>query len=141
MNLVVITPQVVIVVSALLILICGLLIPRIKRLVLASVGLLGIILAALFSARLWGQDLSGFSGMLSTDTYGLAFNFIFLAGAAVAVLLSINRTEGEYLPHVEYCFLVLMACCGMMFMASGLHLFIIFIGLEILSVSLYALAG
>ena len=141
MNLIVLTPQVVLIVFAFFILIWGLLFPKVKREVLALVGLIGIVVAIVLSARMWGLNLSGFWAMLAADTYGLAFGFVFLVGAAITFLLSINRTEGEYVPYTEYFFLILVACSGMMFMASGTHLITIFLGLEILSISLYILAG
>jgi NADH-quinone oxidoreductase subunit N len=141
MNLIVLTPHVTLIVFAFFILMCGLLFPRARRGVLAILGLIGIVLTMILSARMWGLNLQAFWGMLALDTYGLAFAFVFLVGAAVTFLLSMNKTEGEYVPYTEYLFLVLTACSGMMFMASGTHLIVIFIGLEILSISLYILAG
>ena len=141
LNIFVLTPQVVLIVFAFFVLIVGLLFPKVKREILALVGCIGIALAVVLSARMWGMNVSGFSDMLTADTYGLAFGFVFLVGAAVTFLLSINKTEGEYVPYTEYFFLVLIACSGMMFMASGTHLITIFLGLEILSISLYVLAG
>ena len=141
MNVIVLTPQVVLIVFAFFVLIWGLLFPKVKREVLALVGLVGIVLASILSWRMWGQNVSGFWAMLAADTYGLAFGFIFLVGAAVTFLLSINKVEEEYVPYTEYFFLILIACSGMMFMASGTHLITLFLGLEILSISLYILAG
>ena len=80
-------------------------------------------------------------GVVAVDGFGLFFKAIFLLAAAFTVLLSKRFLEVEGARPGEYHFLVLTATLGMMFMAGGVDLITIFIGLETMAVSFYVLAG
>ncbi|MDZ7261371.1 MAG: NADH-quinone oxidoreductase subunit N [candidate division KSB1 bacterium] len=140
-NLTVIAPELALTITALLLLGLGAFFHKIKRGWLSLLGLIGIAWAFVYSIQLWDQEWLGFNGMMAIDNYTLAFNFIFLTGVALTFLFSLNRIEGDYAPYSEYFALVLLATVGMMLMASGTNLMIIFLGLEVLSLSLYVLAG
>jgi NADH-quinone oxidoreductase subunit N len=80
-------------------------------------------------------------GMLQTGGIPNIFHFIFNFGAAITCLLSVDyiRKYGSWFG--EYYILIQLSVLGMMCMAGAKDLFMIFIGLEIMSVSFYALAG
>ena len=113
----------------------------IKRELLALLTILGIVIAFFFVMSYWNQGLTGFGGMLRLDNFALAFSIIFLLGALMAVLISLNHVEVEYLNYGDFYGLLLFAVTGMMFMVSSTNLLVIFLGLEILSLSLYVMAG
>jgi len=69
------------------------------------------------------------------------FKLIFLLGTGLTILISIKYLENEAMQHGEYFALVLFATIGMMIMASGAELITIFLGIELMSMSLYVLAG
>ena len=69
------------------------------------------------------------------------FHFIFNIGAAVTCLLSIDYIKKYGTYFGEYYILIQLSVLGMMCMAGAKDLFMIFLGLEIMSVSFYALAG
>ena len=69
------------------------------------------------------------------------FFYLFLVGAAVAVLISIKYLEIERENHGEFYALLLFAVIGMMCMAAGYDLVLIFIGLELMAISTYILVG
>ena len=69
------------------------------------------------------------------------FFYLFLVGAAVAILISIRYLEIERENHGEFYALVLFAVIGMMCMAAGFDLVLIFIGLELMAISTYILVG
>jgi NADH-quinone oxidoreductase subunit N len=71
----------------------------------------------------------------------LFFKLLFLVAAAVTVMTSERYLSVEGVRPGEYYFLVLCAALGMMFMAGGIDLVTIFIGLETMTVSFYVLAG
>jgi NADH-quinone oxidoreductase subunit N len=89
-----------------------------------------------------GQDtLTIARGTLAIDGFGLFFKVLFLMAAAITVMMSERYLRVEGVRPGEYYFLVLCATLGMMFMAGGIDLITIFIGLETMAVSFYVLAG
>src|ERR671932_846072 len=79
--------------------------------------------------------------MIVMDELRLSFTLIFLFVSALTILISMVWVENEKLPAGEFHSLLLFATSGMMLMASGGDLVIIFLGLEILSIATYVLAG
>jgi len=82
-----------------------------------------------------------FAAMFALDAYAIFFKLLFIGAVAMVVLLSDDfLNEGRY-SQWEYYSLLAFALTGMMFMVSGVHLVTIYIGLELLSLSSYILAG
>jgi NADH-quinone oxidoreductase subunit N len=92
-------------------------------------------------ANLTGAPPRGFHGMIVLDELRLSFTLIFLLVSALTILISMVWVENEKLPAGEFHSLLLFATAGMMLMASGNDLVIIFLGLEILSIATYVMAG
>jgi NADH-quinone oxidoreductase subunit N len=82
-----------------------------------------------------------FQGMLSTGGIANIFYFIFNIGAALVCLLSVDYTKKYGINYPEYYILIQNSVLGMMIMAGAKSLFMIFLGLEIMSVCFYVLAG
>lgn len=137
----VIAPQLVLTLLGFLILLLGLVFPRMYRETLAALVLIGLAAAIFFSLQTWGPVVTAFSGMVVADKFAAGFECIFIIAAALTILLSINGLEGEYVLYSEYFALIVFATVGMTLMAAGGHLLTIFLGLEALSISLYILAG
>ena len=104
----------------------------------------------LFSAySLWGLrgaisvrgELLGFRESVLVDPFFLFFATLFLAATALVILLSVKYLEIEREQEGEYYALLLFACIGMMFMASGIDLIVMFLGLETMALSFYVLTG
>ena len=108
---------------------------------LGVISLIGIFIAFLYTLPQIGSVKSGFEGMFISDGYALFFKITFLIIAFLTVLISIGYTKREEMAFGEYYALVLFATLGMMLMAAGTHLIIIFLGLETMSISIYILAG
>ena len=104
----------------------------------ALAGLLGATQALLAGRRSPGLV---FNGMFSVDPFGRYFSLLFFLIAALTVLASVDYVRRERLPAAEYYALLLFATVGMALMASGNELILIFIGLEISSLSSYVLVG
>jgi NADH-quinone oxidoreductase subunit N len=81
------------------------------------------------------------AGMVAVDGFALFFKVIFLLSAAITLLMSPRYMEVEHTRIGEYVFLVLCAALGMFFMAGGIDLVTIFIGLETMAIAFYILAG
>ena len=107
---------------------------------LSLAGLL-VTLAAL--AALWVNDAApeGLAQMIALDGYRYAASAIALVAALLSVLLSLGYLERERLLAPEYYVLVLLATAGMLFLAGAEDLIVLFLGLEVMSVAVYVLAG
>jgi len=83
----------------------------------------------------------GFHDSVVVDPFFLFFAALFLAATALVILLSVKFLEIEQEQEGEYYALLLFACVGMMFMASGYDLIVMFLGLETMALSFYVLTG
>ena len=101
----------------------------------------GIVASFIASSLLWNRPNYAFNKMIVVDNYSQFFNFVFLIATALVILISIDYIRERGMETGEYYALLLLATFGMILMASGLSLIIVFLGLEILSLSLYILAG
>jgi NADH-quinone oxidoreductase subunit N len=75
------------------------------------------------------------------DRFAIYFFYLFLAATAVAILMSSRYMEIEHENHGEYYALMLLSVAGMMCMAAGFDIVLIFIGLELMAISTYVLVG
>jgi len=107
----------------------------------AVVGVLGLLAAIVVSAGAWGSDLAGFQNTLRADRFGLFFTILLCTGAALAMLMSIEFVREQRIPAGDYHALLLLSTCGMVFMALANDLIVVFLGLEIMSMAVYVLAG
>jgi NADH-quinone oxidoreductase subunit N len=106
------------------------------------------ILAVTAGSLLWvvpaaneGTNTEEFLALFALDGFAVFFKVLFILIIAVVVLISEDfLARSSYSPW-EYYSLLGFALCGMMFMASGMHLISIYVGLELLSLSSYILAG
>ena len=116
-----------------------------QRWLTGGISLGGLIAAAAACVWMWmnlgGAPSRGFHGMIVLDELRLSFTLIFLLVSALTILISMVWVENEKLPAGEFHSLLLFATAGMMLMASGNDLVIIFLGLEILSIATYVMAG
>lgn len=91
--------------------------------------------------RLSEAPLSLFNGMMVMDPYANFFGILFMASALMTILASFRYLDRENLQHPEYYILVLFSAIGMMLMVSALDLVVIFIALELMSLTVYSLVG
>jgi NADH-quinone oxidoreductase subunit N len=80
-------------------------------------------------------------GAILIDGQALAFHLVFLVVAALTVLVSVAHLEVEGARQGEFFSLILFSVTGMSMMAASESLLTVFLGLEVLSISLYVLAG
>ncbi len=137
-------PMVELTIFALGILLIDLWVPRELKWVNALGAFAGVLFAALcvweIQSNLPG-GASGFSNSLRVDRFAIYFWYLFLAGAAIAILMSVHYLELEDEHHGEYYALLLMSVVGMMCMAAGFDIVLLFIGLELMAISTYVLVG
>jgi NADH-quinone oxidoreductase subunit N len=87
------------------------------------------------------EAFTGFMGALVVDRFALYFFYLFLVGAAIAILMSMGYLEIERENHGEFYVLLLFSVVGMMCMAAGNDIVLLFIGLELMAISTYVLVG
>ncbi|MHC4149321.1 MAG: NADH-quinone oxidoreductase subunit N [Planctomycetota bacterium] len=134
-------PQIALVVTASVLLLMPLFTSRIKREILAVVAIAGLAVALWAVIVLWDRNLTGFNGTVLVDNFALAFTIVFLVGALLSILLSLNKVEAEYLNYGDFYGLLLLSTVGMIMMVSTTNLLVVFLGLETLSIALYILTG
>jgi NADH-quinone oxidoreductase subunit N len=105
--------------------------------------LVGLAAAAGTAGWLWwnGARPNGAPAMIAVDDFRLVVDWLLLGATALTVVLSFDYLERERLLAPEYYVLLLFATVGMMLMAGGDDLMVVFLGLELMSVSVYVLAG
>ena len=133
-------PEIVLTFGALVLLIVDLILPKRDGAVfgVAIVTLLATAAAVLSFA---GVNVTASAGLLAIDGFATFFKLVFILSAVMTVLMSGSYLRVEGVQAGEYCFLILCATLGMMFMASGIDLITLFIGLETMAIAFYILAG
>lgn len=103
----------------------------------------GVVASGAALAMLWagGAEPTGEAHMVALDPFRFASLALILVATGVTILVSLGYLEREGLLAPEYYTLVLFAAVGMMFLAGAEDLIVLFLGLEVMSVSVYVLAG
>jgi NADH-quinone oxidoreductase subunit N len=114
----------------------------------ALTALIGIVFSAIGLVKIQlafhTVELSGESAFLNSmvvDHFTIYFWYLFLVSAAISILMSVRYLEIEREQHGEFYALILFSVVGMMCMASGFDVVLIFIGLELMAISTYVLVG
>ncbi|MCG6551835.1 MAG: NADH-quinone oxidoreductase subunit N [Candidatus Magnetominusculus sp. LBB02] len=134
--------------------------PLLPELMLASLGLLMLIVeafvkrkevvavialisafVAFFSLILLSRAGSVFGGMFIQDGYSVFFKLIFIINLMLSILISVRYLKTENSFHGEFYCLLIFSTCGMMIMASAGNLITLYLGLELMALSTYVLAG
>lgn len=134
-------PELVVLIWGCAVLLLDLVLRRQQQLVIGVFSLVGVIVALLTCIPLVGVTVTTFSGMYALDGFSLFFKVVFLLVTALTILISPRYLLVEDIPAGEYYALILFSTIGMMIMAAGVDLLAIYIGLELMSLSIYALAG
>ena len=87
------------------------------------------------------SEMEAFRGAVLLDRFAIFFIWIFLISSAIAIAIAIRYLEIEQEHHGEYYALILFATVGMVFLAIGMDLVTLFIGLELMVISVYILTG
>ncbi|HET9488328.1 MAG TPA: NADH-quinone oxidoreductase subunit N [Methylomirabilota bacterium] len=134
-------PTLIVLGTAVLVLLADLLPPRDRKAHLGLLALAGLIGAQLATLAVWGGRGPGFRGMIVLDNYALFFHLVVTYAAALAVLMSLDYLRRAGADSAEYYALVLFATSGMLLLASANDLIVVFLAVELMSLSLYVLAG
>ncbi len=137
-------PMVELTFFALSILLIDLMVPREWKWINAVGAFVGVLFAALCVWQIQSalpRGAIGFYNSLLVDRFAIYFWYLFLTGAAIAILMSVRYLDVEDEHHGEYYALLLLSVVGMMCMAAGIDIVLLFIGLELMAISTYVLVG
>src|SRR2546429_9778722 len=137
-------PMVELTIFALGILLIDLMVPRGWKWINAAGAFVGVLFAAVCVWQIQStlpRGAVGFYNSLLVDRFAIYFWYLFLAGTAIAILMSVRYLDVEDEHHGEYYALLLLSVVGMMCMAAGIDIVLLFIGLELMAISTYVLVG
>jgi len=131
-------PEILLVCMAIILIIVDLIYPRNRELLtqitlMASIGLIALLM---------NQDTAiTFGGMFIVDPYSIFFKVICLGGLFITALLSGQYLKVENIRQGEYYSLMMFSVVGMMVMVSATDLIVVYLGLELMALSVYCLVG
>ena len=135
-----ILPMTIVALTPLLVIAADLLLPRsVRRGVVLLVAALGLIAAGIAAARGWGHPYAAFGGGFIAGGFTIVFQEIVIVGALFSLLLATRLGRDDQSGGAIA--LLLWSASGAMLMAGAANLMTIFLGLELLSLALYALCG
>lgn len=135
-----ILPIIIVTVTALAILILEITIKRAEPVVFIF-SLIGLIAAGASAISLYPQSGTAFNEMVSIGGFASFFHVVFIVVTILTFLISRQYIERMGIYHSEYYAIILFSLVGMMLIASSLDLLMLFIGIELMSLSFYILAG
>ncbi len=138
-----ILPELVLVGAAIVVLLAPAALQRASKAGLLLVSLAGVAVAAAASVALWtwSGSLTALGGMVSTDRFAVVTRLLLLGIAAISLLYGHHYFERTGEAKAEFYPLVLFATAGMTLISAAADLIVVFLALEILSLSLYVLTG
>lgn len=134
-------PLLILVAAALVVLLLEVFVKREDRSYLAYISLIALVACGAVCVHFWDKGFFSFQGTLVFDNLSLFFSIFLVIATLFVTLISIKYIALQDVNYGEYYALLLLALSGMLIMLSSANLLIIFLGLEVLSISSYALAG
>ncbi|HDL21001.1 MAG TPA: NADH-quinone oxidoreductase subunit N, partial [Nitrospirae bacterium] len=133
-------PEIILIAAALLVLMLELFIKRKETIGFIALIGVGLSMCSMFYVKgVVGQET--FGGMFISDGYSAFFKIIFYLNFYLTVLISLKYLKIERALRGEYFGLLMFATAGMMIMASAGDLIVLYLGLELMALSTYILAG
>jgi NADH-quinone oxidoreductase subunit N len=142
-NVSIILPELVVAFAGIVVMIYDSFFPK-DRVTSGIISLAGLAVSALLLVGLWSSAPLGstsWNGMIAHDNLRLGFSIVFLIVTAMTILISTVWVEREDVPVGEYNALLMFATFGMMLMAAGNDLVVIFLGLATHSIATHVMAG
>jgi NADH-quinone oxidoreductase subunit N len=88
-----------------------------------------------------GEKLSTFGGSFIVDSFARFLKLLALTGSATAILMSTTYLKVERQERFEYAILIVLSATGMLMLISAADLIALYLGLELMSLSLYVVAA
>jgi NADH-quinone oxidoreductase subunit N len=134
-------PLLVVTAGGLLVLLVSVFIKRAMRPAVGYLALLSLAAAGVAEVFLWGRNAFFFDGALRLHPTAVVLGLLLVSAGILVVLMSLRFVTAQGLEHGEYYGLLLFGIAGLMIMVSSFDLLVVFLGLEVFSISAYGLAG
>jgi NADH-quinone oxidoreductase subunit N len=131
-----IMPEIILTVAAMVLLMLELVVKN-----KGIIALLGVIAAAAVLYTIPMSYGETFGGMFISDGFSAYFKLIFMINLILTILISLRYIQRQKSNYGEYYSILLFATVGMMIMASASDLIVLYLGLELMALSTYILAG
>jgi NADH-quinone oxidoreductase subunit N len=135
------SPEIIVIFGACVVLFVGLMKSKHQLDILTGLSLAFVVLAAGATSGLAGPSLTAYGGTFVVDGLAVFFKAIFFLATVLTLLISRRYVMEENIAEGEYYALILFALAGMMIMASGRDLLVIYMGLELQALAFYVLVG
>lgn len=139
-NLYPIIPEILLTILAIGVLMIDLLVKKSDKFVLAGISVIGLIIIIIVSP-ITMDPTPIFSGMLASGGYSTFFDVLFLLSAIISIIISTKYLDNMNMHRGEYYALILFATLGMMLMAGALDLVAMYVGLELMALTIYILVA
>ena len=140
-DLVTILPELLVVGMACLILVLDPITPDTKKDLLAWMSFGIVVVCSVVTMGGFGERVMAFSDLVVVDSYAVFWKMLLYLVSGLTILLSMGYLKEEKIQLAEYYAFVLLALTGMMVMVSGADLLTIYLGTELMSITLYIMAG
>jgi NADH-quinone oxidoreductase subunit N len=137
----IISPEIAVLATGFIVLITDLFLRRARNTVLTALSFIGIMIALGLTFNNYSFIGVSFQNIVINDPIGFYSKTIFCLGTLLTIFVSSTYVGREMKGPGEYYVLLFIATFGMMVMASSADLLTIFLGLEVMSIPLYVLAG
>jgi NADH-quinone oxidoreductase subunit N len=137
----IISPEIAVLATGFIVLIVDLFLKRARNTILTALSFIGIMIALGLTFNNYSFIGVSFQNIVINDPIGFYFKIIFCLGTLLTIFVSSSYVSREMKGPGEYYVLLFIATFGMMVMASSADLLTIFLGLEVMSIPLYVLAG
>src|SRR5262245_43266941 len=111
-----------------------------ERTPIGALGIIGLVFGGAAAVLLWDRNAQGF-GVIVADNFGLFVTITLAIIGVLTIMFSSQVLERDGIPAGEYYSLVLFSIVGMIMMATATDLLVVFIALEVLSLSVYVLTA
>jgi len=140
LNLALFRPEIALLVTAIAVILTDLFV-REKR-ILTWLSVLGILVAGVFTAMMWHEgNRAIFSNHFALDNFAMFFKMLFLGTGLFVILFSTDYLHKMPDLHGEYHALILLATLGAAMLSAATELITLYVAMEVMSLSLYSLAG
>jgi NADH-quinone oxidoreductase subunit N len=127
--------------GACILLLIDVFVPKHRKDITAWLAVIGLIVSFVLSLPGLSMRVIAFNGMFISDAFTALINLITAVATIVSILVAYDYLKRTGIERGEYYPLLLFSASGAMWMAAAGDLVIVFVGLELLSIPLYILAG
>ncbi|MFH1287328.1 MAG: NADH-quinone oxidoreductase subunit N [bacterium] len=136
-------PEIVIVLTGILVILVDLIIDKKDNFINEAISIFGLVIALVLTGiQFFNPGVISSDTMLVSDSYAVFFKTAMIVLSLMVILISSRHIRIRGISHrAEYFSFILFAATGMMIMAGSLDMVTVYVGLELMAISIYVLVG